>query len=326
MTQPHQPGTRCNGRSSPTPLHLREPTLGFRHEARAQGPALHPRWLGYPQGARGQRHRPRRHAPPRRAHPRHALHGAADVRAGRGPARGADGQLRGGPHQHRRRPHRLPGPGAHQPAPASPGSSPPTPSSAPRSTRPRRRARPFHLLGLVSPGGVHSSMDHLYCLLEAAHERGVPHVYVHAFTDGRDTPPQSGLGYVEELEQFLRETRTGPHRHRGRALLRAWTATSGGTGCSSPTRRIVHGRGPQGPRCALRHPRLLRGEGDGRVHQAHRHRPRRRHPGGPHPRWRRGDVLQLPRGPRPRADARPRLRRLQGVRPGRPARWACTCA
>ena len=54
--------------------------------------------------------------------------------------------------------------------------------------------RALHLLGLVSPGGVHSSMDHLYALLKAAKERGVPKVYVHVFTDGRDTPPQSGLG------------------------------------------------------------------------------------------------------------------------------------
>jgi 2,3-bisphosphoglycerate-independent phosphoglycerate mutase len=64
----------------------------------------------------------------------------------------------------------------------------------------------FHLLGLVSPGGVHSSMDHLYALLKAARDRGLPHVYIHAFLDGRDTPPQSGLGYVEELERSLKET------------------------------------------------------------------------------------------------------------------------
>ncbi len=64
----------------------------------------------------------------------------------------------------------------------------------------------FHLLGLVSPGGVHSSMEHLYALLKAARERGLPQVYIHAFLDGRDTPPQSGLGYVEELERFLKET------------------------------------------------------------------------------------------------------------------------
>ena len=67
----------------------------------------------------------------------------------------------------------------------------------------------FHLLGLVSPGGVHSSMEHLYALLKAAKARGLPRVFVHAFLDGRDTPPQSGLGYVEELERFLAQTGTG---------------------------------------------------------------------------------------------------------------------
>ncbi len=69
--------------------------------------------------------------------------------------------------------------------------------------------RAFHVLGLVSPGGVHSSMEHLYALLRAAKERGLPKVFVHAFTDGRDTPPQSGLGYVEELERFLAQNGTG---------------------------------------------------------------------------------------------------------------------
>jgi 2,3-bisphosphoglycerate-independent phosphoglycerate mutase len=69
--------------------------------------------------------------------------------------------------------------------------------------------RAFHLLGLVSPGGVHSSMDHLYALLRAAKERGLPRVFVHVFTDGRDTPPQSALGYVEGLERFLSETGAG---------------------------------------------------------------------------------------------------------------------
>ncbi|MDC0713612.1 2,3-bisphosphoglycerate-independent phosphoglycerate mutase [Stigmatella sp. ncwal1] len=67
----------------------------------------------------------------------------------------------------------------------------------------------FHLVGLVSPGGVHSSMDHLFALLKATRERGLPQVYVHAFLDGRDTPPQSGLGYVEQLERFLKETNSG---------------------------------------------------------------------------------------------------------------------
>jgi 2,3-bisphosphoglycerate-independent phosphoglycerate mutase len=72
-----------------------------------------------------------------------------------------------------------------------------------------RRRSAFHLLGLVSPGGVHSSMEHLYALLRMARERGLRKVFVHAFTDGRDTPPQSGLGYVQELQAFLDEHQSG---------------------------------------------------------------------------------------------------------------------
>src|SRR5919106_30594 len=72
-----------------------------------------------------------------------------------------------------------------------------------------RRGSAFHLLGLVSPGGVHSSMEHLYALLQMARERGLRKVFIHAFTDGRDTPPQSGLGYVQELQAFLDEHQAG---------------------------------------------------------------------------------------------------------------------
>ena len=67
----------------------------------------------------------------------------------------------------------------------------------------------LHLLGLVSDGGVHSMNTHLYALLEMAKRKGVPEVYVHVFTDGRDTPPNSGLGYVEELEAKIREIGIG---------------------------------------------------------------------------------------------------------------------
>ncbi len=69
--------------------------------------------------------------------------------------------------------------------------------------------RAFHLLGLVSPGGVHSTMEHLYCVLKAARAVGLRRVYVHAFLDGRDTAPQSASGYLDELERFLAETSTG---------------------------------------------------------------------------------------------------------------------
>ncbi|MBU4033642.1 MAG: 2,3-bisphosphoglycerate-independent phosphoglycerate mutase [Proteobacteria bacterium] len=60
-----------------------------------------------------------------------------------------------------------------------------------------------HLLGLVSDGGVHSHIRHLIALLEMAKKIGLAKVYVHAFMDGRDTPPQSGAGYMAELAEAI---------------------------------------------------------------------------------------------------------------------------
>ncbi len=73
----------------------------------------------------------------------------------------------------------------------------------------KRDGKAFHLLGLVSPGGVHSAMEHLYSLLRAAKQVGLPRVYVHAFLDGRDTPPQSAKGHLEQLEQFIKAEGVG---------------------------------------------------------------------------------------------------------------------
>ena len=61
------------------------------------------------------------------------------------------------------------------------------------------RSRRLHLLGLTSQGGVHSQLTHLFALLEMARRQRVENVFVHCFTDGRDRPPESGAGYVEEL-------------------------------------------------------------------------------------------------------------------------------
>jgi len=67
----------------------------------------------------------------------------------------------------------------------------------------------LHLMGLVSPGGVHSSSRHLYALLEMAHSMGLPRVFVHAFTDGRDEPPTSAAGYVADLVERTGAIGTG---------------------------------------------------------------------------------------------------------------------
>lgn len=67
----------------------------------------------------------------------------------------------------------------------------------------------LHLFGLVSDGGVHSHNTHIYGLLELAKRNGLEKVYVHCFLDGRDTPPASGKGYVEELEAKMKEIGVG---------------------------------------------------------------------------------------------------------------------
>ena len=67
----------------------------------------------------------------------------------------------------------------------------------------------LHLFGLLSDGGVHSHINHLIALLKTAKEKGVPNVYVHAFLDGRDVAPDSGLGYVEQLEKAMKEIGIG---------------------------------------------------------------------------------------------------------------------
>jgi 2,3-bisphosphoglycerate-independent phosphoglycerate mutase len=64
------------------------------------------------------------------------------------------------------------------------------------------RAERVHLLGLVSAGGVHASMDHLRALIELAGREQAPDVVIHAFTDGRDTLPDSGAGYLAEVESW----------------------------------------------------------------------------------------------------------------------------
>nr|WP_279237123.1 2,3-bisphosphoglycerate-independent phosphoglycerate mutase [Alkaliphilus serpentinus] len=67
----------------------------------------------------------------------------------------------------------------------------------------------LHLLGLLSDGGVHSHINHLFALLEMAKLAGLKDVLIHCFLDGRDTPPQSALGYMKELEDKLRELNIG---------------------------------------------------------------------------------------------------------------------
>lgn len=63
--------------------------------------------------------------------------------------------------------------------------------------------RSVHIMGLLSPGGVHSHEDHIYAMMEMAVKRGLDKVYLHAFTDGRDTPPKSALSSIDKMEEKL---------------------------------------------------------------------------------------------------------------------------
>ena len=67
----------------------------------------------------------------------------------------------------------------------------------------------MHLIGLLSDGGVHSHLNHLFALLELAKQNGLERVFIHAFTDGRDVLPTSGLDYVKKCEKKLKEINVG---------------------------------------------------------------------------------------------------------------------
>ena len=67
----------------------------------------------------------------------------------------------------------------------------------------------LHLMGILSDGGVHGHIDHLFALLELAKKENVKNVYIHCFLDGRDTPPQSGKKYIAQLEAKIEELGVG---------------------------------------------------------------------------------------------------------------------
>ncbi len=67
----------------------------------------------------------------------------------------------------------------------------------------------LHLMGLCSDGGVHSLLTHLYALLQMARKQNVEQVFVHCFMDGRDTPPESGAGFIEQIQKEMRQIGVG---------------------------------------------------------------------------------------------------------------------
>ncbi len=102
-----------------------------------------------------------------------------------------------------------------------------------------------HLLGLVSPGGVHSHTDHLYGILELLREAGQHDVFVHVILDGRDTDPRAGLVYVEELQRKLAAIGVGriasvSGRYYAMDRDKRWDRVE------KAWRVLVHGEGPRG--------------------------------------------------------------------------------
>ena len=109
----------------------------------------------------------------------------------------------------------------------------------------------LHLCGLLSDGGVHSHISHIYALVELAKKLGQSKVYIHAFLDGRDVPPQSALGFIDELEAKLAEIGVGAiatisgryyamdRDKRWERLEKAYSALVYREGDSAPTARAA---------------------------------------------------------------------------------------
>ncbi len=105
----------------------------------------------------------------------------------------------------------------------------------------------LHLMGLCSDGGVHSHLTHLYALVRLARDHGLEKVYVHCFMDGRDVPPSSGKGYVEQVDDMLRQLGCGriatvmgryyvmDRDNRFERVEKAYAALTYGEGATAPT-------------------------------------------------------------------------------------------
>jgi len=107
------------------------------------------------------------------------------------------------------------------------------------------QSRAVHLMGLLSDGGVHSHREHLHALIEMAKRRGATDVRIHCFLDGRDVPPDSGMGFVSDLQKHLEETGVGriatvmgryyamDRDNRWERVERAWRAIVMGEGATA---------------------------------------------------------------------------------------------
>ena len=141
------------------------------------------------------------------------------LRPGCGPARRPDGQLRGGPHEPGLGPGDLPEYHAHRPGHRD-GSFDRNPAYCSAIDKAIAAAGAVHIFGLLSPGGVHSHEQQIFAAIRLAAKRGAQQVYLHAFLDGRDTPPRSAGASLETGRGPVRGTGLRPDRHHYRPLLR----------------------------------------------------------------------------------------------------------
>ena len=158
--------------------------------------------------------------------------------------RRADGQFRGRAPEHRRRPGGDAGTAAHRQRHRGRLAGRRTRRCIALIATLKQTGGTCHLIGLVSPGGVHAHQDHAVALAQILHAAGIP-VVVHAFTDGRDTPPQAGAGYMCRISRpRCRQTRPSPP---SAAATTRWTATSAGSACSRPTTSSPQAKGAHFP-------------------------------------------------------------------------------
>ena len=177
----------------------------------------------------------------------------------------------------------------------------------------------LHLFGIVSDAGVHGRLEHLFGCLQLAKNKGLDRVFLHAFTDGRDTPPNSGLAYIQEIQSKMAEIGVGiiatvsgrfyamDRDNRWPRVEKAYKAIAFGDGAkfadavSAVQHYYTHPDRTQHDRRRIRH--------------AVGHLPPRRHALGHRQIRRRRHLLQLPRRPPARDHQGVRQRRLRRIRP-----------
>ena len=199
-----------------------------------------------------------------------------------------DGQLRGRPSQHRRRPRGDAGTAAHQPGGRRTAASPARRRLVDLIAKLKASGGTCHLMGLLSPGGVHSHQEHAVALAKILHEAGVKTV-VHAFTDGRDTPPRSGADDIEWLLKALPQDvpiATVCGRYYAMDRDKRWDRVA------KAYAALAEAEAPHIRRCRPGGAGRLRPRRDRRVRHPRLHRRLQGHAG-----WRRHPVLQFPRRP-----------------------------